>query len=64
MKRERRSALESLAHLVCEVHKRLQLVGLADRTSACEFPLTQTDLADVLGQRAWHDAVSCQQDGG
>lgn len=43
-----RSAIESLAHLCCEVYMRLQLVGLAER-GACAFPLTQANIADALG---------------
>lgn len=44
-----RSAVEALAHLICEVHHRMRLVGLADATARCDFPLTQHDLADIFG---------------
>lgn len=44
----RRTALERLGHLFCELHARLDLVGLADR-SGFVLPVTQRDLADALG---------------
>lgn len=48
-----RSALERLAHLLCELHIRLQVVGMvSDET--CEFPITQLELADALGLTAVH----------
>jgi len=49
----RRSGAERLAHLFCELHARLEAVGLADETS-CPMPLTQPDLADALGQTTVH----------
>ena len=49
----RRTALERLAHLFCEVFTRMQAVGLVDG-SDCEFPLTQVDLADALGLSSVH----------
>lgn len=49
----RRSGMERLAHLFCEMHARLTAVGLADGPS-CPMPLTQSDLADALGQTAVH----------
>lgn len=49
----RRSGVERLAHLFCELHARLAAVGLADGTS-CPMPLTQPDLADALGQTTVH----------
>ncbi len=47
----RRSATERTAHFFCEVHLRLEMVGLAAQQS-CEFPLTQADVADLLGLSA------------
>ncbi|CAO4184558.1 helix-turn-helix domain-containing protein [Methylorubrum extorquens] len=44
----RRSAVERLAHLFCEVLLRLRAVGLTTETS-CKLPLTQVDLADTTG---------------
>lgn len=49
----RRSGIERLAHLLCEVHARLEAVGLAD-AAGCPFPLTQADVADALGQSPVH----------
>lgn len=43
-----RSAYEALAHLCCELYFRLKLVGLATR-GECDFPLTQSNIADALG---------------
>ena len=43
-----RSALESVAHLACELYLRLKLVGLVESKS-CAFPLTQSDIGDALG---------------
>jgi CRP-like cAMP-binding protein len=44
----RRDAKGKLAALFCELHVRLQVVGLATERSY-ELPLTQTDLSDCLG---------------
>ncbi len=44
----RRSAVERVAHLFCELLIRLQTVGLADDNSF-DMPLTQEELADTLG---------------
>src|SRR3712207_1055390 len=44
----RRSATERLGHLLCELHLRLTMAGLADN-SGYEMPLTQGELGDVLG---------------
>lgn len=49
----RRSAIERLAHLFCELHLRLARVGLAD-ASTLPMPVTQPDLADALGQTSVH----------
>ncbi|MDZ4370462.1 MAG: Crp/Fnr family transcriptional regulator [Phenylobacterium sp.] len=48
-----RSALERMAHLLCELFVRLDVVGLV-RGDACELPLTQTDLAEALGISGVH----------
>ncbi|WP_186417871.1 Crp/Fnr family transcriptional regulator [Bosea sp. CS1GBMeth4] len=44
----RRSALEQIAHLICELYTRMEIVGLA-RGGQMSAPLTQTVLADALG---------------
>ncbi len=49
----RRSALERVAHLFCEVSMRLRAIGLETR-DGLPFPLTQIDLADALGLSAVH----------
>ncbi|WP_082711247.1 Crp/Fnr family transcriptional regulator [Methylobacterium indicum] len=43
-----RSAIERVAHLLCELHERLGTVGWATR-SGYDFPLTQQDIADTAG---------------
>jgi len=49
----RRTARERLAHLLCELWARLNAVGAAQGDSFA-FPLTQEELADVLGLTAVH----------
>jgi CRP-like cAMP-binding protein len=48
-----RTALERLAHLLCEIFMRMQTVGLTDG-SRCELPLTQVELADALALSTVH----------
>jgi len=49
----RRSALERVAHLFCELFERLRPVGLVDGNS-CALPVTQMDLADATGLSVVH----------
>lgn len=49
----RRSAVAHAAHLFCELSLRLKAVGLSDGRSF-RFPVTQTELADVLGLSLVH----------
>ncbi len=49
----RRTAVERVAHLFCEIVHRLASVGLSDGTG-CDMPLTQTELADMLGLSTVH----------
>lgn len=49
----RRSAEKQVAHLICELLARLQVVGLATMDSY-EFPITQADLADTAGLSVVH----------
>lgn len=49
----RRSALQRMAHLFCELLFRLEIVGLVDDDSF-DFPLTQSELSDCLGLTAVH----------
>jgi len=55
-----RSAYERIAHLLCELFVRLRAVGMTDGTR-CEFPLTQTDLADATGLTSVHVNRTVQQ---
>lgn len=56
----RRDALERMAHLICEAHFRLQLIGAAENDQFF-FPLTQDDFADVLGLTPVHINRKLQQ---
>lgn len=44
----RRSAIQHLAHLICELYLRLEIVGQAEN-GKFEFPVTQSELGDMLG---------------
>jgi CRP-like cAMP-binding protein len=55
-----RGALERVAHLICELFLRLQRAGLTNGEN-CEFPLTQTDIADSLGLTGIHVNRMLQQ---
>lgn len=48
-----RNALESVAHLACELFLRMKMVGLV-KNNICDFPLTQSDIADALGMTQPH----------
>jgi CRP-like cAMP-binding protein len=45
----RREAYGASAHLLCEIHFRMQQVGLVREGEELSLPLTQEDLADALG---------------
>jgi CRP-like cAMP-binding protein len=49
----RRSALARIAHLICELNVRLEVVGLG-AGGRFDLPLTQADLADVTGLTSVH----------
>lgn len=49
----KRTALERLAHLFCELWVRLKAVGLT-RDDSFDFHITQAELADVLGLSCVH----------
>lgn len=49
----RRTAFEAVAHLLCELHLRLKLVGLADG-DRLDLPVTQDELADATGMTPVH----------
>ena len=48
-----RTALERVAHLLCELFTRLQAVGLTSADS-CTLPVTQSAMADALGLTSVH----------
>ena len=56
----RRDALERMAHLICEAHYRLSLIN-PNQGEQIAFPLTQDDLADVLGLTPVHINRKLQQ---
>lgn len=43
-----RSAMERIAHLICELFVRLEAAGLSHEGS-CNIPITQTDLSEATG---------------
>ncbi len=49
----RRVPEEHLAHLICETYTRLNVAGLA-RDNRFEFPITQADIADIMGLSVVH----------
>ena len=55
----RRSAKERLAHLLCEIFVRSEAVGL-NNGMQCIVPLSQSDIADVLGLSLVHTNRSLQ----
>ncbi|WP_312794864.1 Crp/Fnr family transcriptional regulator [Tianweitania sp.] len=56
----RRLASERLGHLFCELHLRLEKVGLVDGLGY-EMPLTQSNLGDLLGMSTVHVNRSLQE---
>ncbi len=48
-----RSAVERIAHLICELFARLRSLGLAP-TNICEWPITQVELAETTGMSSVH----------
>ena len=48
-----RTAYERISHLLVELFLRLRSVGMTNGIS-CDFPLTQTDIADATGLTAVH----------
>jgi CRP-like cAMP-binding protein len=56
----RRSALERICHLFLDLHRRLELVALTEGKTM-RMPLTQTDIADILGLSAVHTNRTLRQ---
>jgi len=48
-----RTAFERLSHMLCELFVRLRAVGLTNG-NRCDFPVTQTELADASGLTPVH----------
>lgn len=48
-----RSAYERIAHVLCETFIRLQAIGFAQENT-CDFPIVQSDLADMTGLTSVH----------
>jgi len=55
-----RSAISRMAHLFCELYKRLQVVGRTDGHSY-QFPLTQRELSECLGLTVVHANRTIQE---
>ncbi|MEQ9811353.1 MAG: Crp/Fnr family transcriptional regulator [Azospirillaceae bacterium] len=49
----RRTARQRMAHLFCELYRRVELLGLTNE-NGLRLPVTQEDLADTLGLSAVH----------
>ena len=49
----RRNAHERVAHVLCEIHARMKMIGLAE-DDRLALPLTQNDLADATGLTSVH----------
>lgn len=49
----RRTSLARIAHVLCELHARLEIVGMTDG-NRYRLPLTQVDLAECLGLTPIH----------
>jgi CRP-like cAMP-binding protein len=49
----RRDAYQAIAHLMCELHLRMRIVGLASN-DRLELPLTQEIIADAIGATSVH----------
>lgn len=56
----RRSASERMGHLFCELHLRLDMIGLVEE-DGFDLPVTQVDLGDLLGLSAVHVNRSLQE---
>jgi CRP-like cAMP-binding protein len=48
-----RTAFSRAAHLLCEMFLRLRAIGVVHQNS-CDFPLTQTEIADTLALSTVH----------
>ena len=56
----RRNAYQRIAHVLCEMHARMKLVGLVDENRLA-LPLSQDELADATGLTAVHTNRTIQR---
>jgi CRP-like cAMP-binding protein len=56
----KRSALERIAHTICEVYRRLEVVGLV-RNGGFTFPASQVEISDATGMTPVHCNRMVQQ---
>ena len=49
-----RTAVERVAHLLCEIWYRLDVVGLVGPGNSYDFPITQAELGETLGLSTVH----------
>jgi CRP-like cAMP-binding protein len=56
----RRNAFQRIAHLLCEMHARMQMVGLVEKDRLA-LPLTQEELADATGLTSVHTNRTLQR---
>jgi CRP-like cAMP-binding protein len=56
----RRHAYERIAHLLCEMHARMKMIGLVEN-DRLDLPLTQEDLADATSLTAVHTNRTLQR---
>ncbi len=56
-----RDAVQRLAHLLCEMHYRLQTVGLVRADATFEFAVTQSEIGEALGLSTVHVNRTIQQ---
>jgi CRP-like cAMP-binding protein len=56
----RRDAIARMAHVFCELFQRMKAVGRTN-DGTCEFPISQTELADALGLSTVHTNRTLQE---
>ncbi|WP_160297798.1 Crp/Fnr family transcriptional regulator [Devosia chinhatensis] len=49
-----RTAMERLSHFLCEIWRRLDVVGLVNADHSFELPMTQSDIGEALGLSTVH----------
>jgi CRP-like cAMP-binding protein len=50
----RRSAPQHLAHLMCELYLRLEVISRTEKNGSFDLPLSQAEIADTLGMSLVH----------